>query len=70
MQPERSARLFTGPIRWVALLCDQLNAGVAFVLFNDASCRGSMQPQRVVGATEDGVMVDTLHLAMPCHLLS
>ncbi len=53
---------------WDALQCDALNPGVAFVLFNDATLSGvdaaTRLLQRVVGATEDGVIgPQTLRLA-------
>jgi lysozyme family protein len=53
---------------WNPLHCDALNPGVAFVLFNDATLSGvdaaARLLQRVVGATEDGVIgPQTLRLA-------
>ncbi len=53
---------------WDPLHCDSLNPGVAFVLFNDATLSGvdaaAKLLQRVVGATEDGVIgPQTLRLA-------
>jgi lysozyme family protein len=53
---------------WDALHCPALNPGVAFVLFNDATLSGgdaaAQLLQRVVGATEDGVIgPQTLRLA-------
>jgi len=53
---------------WDPLHCDSLNPGVAFVLFNDAVLSGvgsaARLLQRVVGATEDGVIgPQTLGLA-------
>jgi lysozyme family protein len=53
---------------WEPLHCDSLNPGVAFVLFNDATLSGvdaaAKLLQRVVGATEDGVIgPQTLRMA-------